>query len=75
MNLTFLKNFQDIYNCGHNFRERFENLSAKYYICQHGITEELRYGIIEFDKNDKSYIIIDKHRTLVYDSKISSIDI
>ena len=40
------KNFQDMYKCGHNFRERFEDLSAKYYICQHGITEELRYGII-----------------------------
>ena len=44
------KNFQDTYNCKHNFYEVIDDLSAYYYSYQHEMAEELRYGIISHKK-------------------------
>ena len=61
-----IDNFKNICICK-LFLKVIENLSCNHFICAHGIAERLRYCKIKFDKNDNSFIIIDRDRILLYD--------
>ena len=38
------------------------------------MSDELRYGIIKYNRKEKTFIIIDKNRTMIYDSRVGFLD-
>ena len=60
------KIFNDIYKCDHKFYEITSDLKSSYYNCTDGWADDLRYGIIKYSKKQKTFIIIDKIRTMIY---------
>ena len=34
------------------------------------MTDELRYGVIKYNRKENTFIIIDKNRTMIYDSRV-----
>ena len=69
------KNFNEKYKCEHNFNKIISELRSNYYNCTDGMSDELRYGIIKYNRKENTFIIIDKNRTLIYDSRIGFIDL
>ena len=61
------KNFNEIYKCEHNFNKIICELNSNYYNCTDGMSDELRYGIIKYNRKENTFIIIDKNRTMIYD--------
>ena len=39
------------------------------------MSDELRYGIINYYRKENTFIIIDKNRTMLYDSRVGFLDI
>ena len=39
------------------------------------MSDDLRYGIIKFNKKEKNFIIIDRNRTMIYDSRVGFLDL
>ena len=39
------------------------------------MSDELRYGMIKYNKKEKTFINIDRNRTLIYDSRVGFLDI
>ena len=39
------------------------------------MSDELRYGIIECNRKENVFIIIDKNRTMIYDSRVGFLDL
>ena len=70
-----LKNFNEIYKCEHNFNKIISELNSNYYNCTDGMSDELRYGIIKYSRNEITIIIIDKNRTMIYDSRVGFLDL
>ena len=64
------KNFNEIYKCEHNFNKFISELNSNCYNCTDGMSDELRYGIIKYNRKENTFIIIDKNRTLIYDSRV-----
>ena len=69
------KNFNEIYKCDHNVNKIISELNSKYYNCTDGISDELRYGIIKYNRKENTFIMIDKNRTVLYDSRVGFIDL
>ena len=69
------KNFNEIYKCEHNFNKIISELNSNYYNCTDGMSDELRYGIIKYNRNENTFIIIDKNRTVIYDSRVGFLDL
>ena len=69
------KNFNEIYKCEHNFSKIISELNSNYYNCTDGLSDELRYGIIKYNRKENTFIIIDKNRTMIYDSRVGFIDL
>ena len=69
------KNFNVIYNCEHKFYEIIDNLIGSYYKYTAGTANELCYGLIKYNKKEKTFIIIDRNRTMIYDSIIGFLDL
>ena len=69
------KNFNEIYKCEHNFNKIFSELYSNYYNCTDGKSDELRYGIIKYNRKENTFIIIDKNRTMIYDSRVGFLDL
>ena len=69
------KNFNEIYKCEHNFNKIICELNSNYYKCTDGISDELRYGIIKYNRKENTIIIIDKNRTMLYDSRVGFLDL
>ena len=69
------KNFNEIYKCGHRFYEIINELNGSYYNYTAGTANELRYGIIKYNKKEKTFIIIDRIRTMIYDSRVGFLDL
>ena len=69
------KNFNEIYKCEHNFIKIISELNSNYYNCTDGMSDELRYGIIKYNRKEITFIIIDKNRTMVYDSRVGFLDL
>ena len=69
------KNFNEIYKCEHNFNEIISELNSNYYNCTDGMSAELRYGIIKYNRKENTFIVIDKSRTMIYDSRFGFLDL
>ena len=69
------KYFNEIYKCEHNFNKTFSELNSNYYNCTDGMSDNLRYGIIKFNRKENTFIIIDKTRTMIYDSRVGFLDL
>ena len=39
------------------------------------MSDELRYCMIEYNKKENTFIIIDKNRTMIYDSRVGFLDL
>ena len=39
------------------------------------MSDELRYGMIKYNRKENTFIIIDKNRTMIYDSRVGFIDL
>ena len=69
------KNFNITYDCKHDFHGIIQELKRSYYNCTDGTDEELRYGMIKYNKKEETFIIIDRNRTMIYDSRIGFLDL
>ena len=69
------KNFNEIYKCEHDFSKIISELNSNYYNCTDGMSYELRYGIIKYNKKENTFIIINSNRTMIYDSRVGFLDL
>ena len=69
------KKFIKIYKCEHNFKKITRELNSNYFNCRDGMPDELRYGIIKYNRKENTFIIIDKNRTMIYDSRVGFLDL
>ena len=69
------KNFNEIYVCEHDFNKIISELNSNYYNYTDGMSDELRYGIIEYNKRENTFIIISSNRTMIYDSRVGFLDL
>ena len=67
------KNFNEMYKCEYNFNKIISELNSNYYNCTDGMSDELRYGMIKYNRKENTFIIIDKNRTMIYDSRVGFI--
>ena len=56
------KNFNEIYKCEHDFSKIISELNSNHYNCTDGMSDELRYGIFKYNK-ENTFIIINSNRT------------
>ena len=69
------KNFNEIYKCEHDFNKIISELNSNYYNYTDGMSDELRYGIITYNKKEHTFIIISSNRTMIYDSRVGFLDL
>ena len=69
------KIFNEIYKCEHNFNKIVSELNKNYYNCTDGMSDELCCGIIKYKRKENTFIIVDKNRTLIYDSRVGFLDL
>ena len=69
------KSFNEIYKCEHDFNKIISELNSNYYNCTDGMSDELRYGIINYNKKENTFIIISSNRTMIYDSRVGFLDL
>ena len=70
-----LKNFNEIYKCEHDFNKIISELNSNYYNCTDGMSDELRYSIIKYNKKENTFIIISSNRTMIYHSRVGFLDL
>ena len=39
------------------------------------MSDELRYGVIKYNRKENTFIIIDKNRTMIYDPRFGFLDL
>ena len=61
--------FNKKFKCNHDFHSIINELNSSYYNCTDGMADELRYGMIKYNVKENTFIIIDKNRTMIYDSR------
>ena len=69
------KNFNEIYNCEHDFSKMINELNSNHYNSTDGMLDELRYGIIKYNKKENTFIIINSNGTMIYDSRVGFLDL
>ena len=69
------KNFNEIYKCERDFNKIISELNSNSYNCTDGMSYELRYGIIKYNKKENTFIIISSNRTMINDSRIGFLDL
>ena len=69
------KNFNEIYKCEHDFNKIISELNSNYYNCTDGMSDELHYGIIKYNKKENTFITISSNRTMIYDSRVGFLDL
>ena len=69
------KNFNEIYKCEHDFNKIISELNSNYYNYTDGMSDELRYGIVKYNKKENTFIIISSNRTMIYDSRVGFLDL
>ena len=67
--------FTVIYKCENNFIKIISELNSNYYNCTDGMSDELGYGIIKYNRKENTFIIIDKNRTMIDDSRVGFLDL
>ena len=50
-------------------------LNSNHYNRTDGMSDELRYGIIKYNKKENTFIIINSNRTMIYDSRVGFLDL
>ena len=75
MDLIYLKNFNEIYKCEHDFSKIISELSSNHYNRTDGMSDELRYGIIKCNKQENTFIFFNSNRTMIYDSRVGFLDL
>ena len=68
------KNFNEFYKCEHKFYEIINDLISNYFNCTDGMSDELRYGKIKYNKKENFFIIFDRNRTMIYDPRVCLLD-
>ena len=68
-------NFNTTYESKHDFHGIIQELNNSYYKCTNGTDDALRYGMIKYNKKEEIFIIIDRNRTMIYDSRIGLLDL
>ena len=63
------------YICHHDFHCIISYSNSCYYNQTDGLAHELCYGKIKYDSKKKTFIIIDRNRTMIYDSRVGFLDI
>ena len=63
------KNFNTKYECKHDFHVIIQELNNSYYNCTNGTDDALRYVMIKYNKKEETFFIIDRNRTIIYDSR------
>ena len=69
------KNFNEIYKCEHDFSKIFNELNSNHYNRTDGMSDELRYSIIKYNKKENTFIIIKSNRKMIYDSRVGFLDL
>ena len=69
------KNSNEIYKCEHDFSKIINELNSNDYNRTDGMSDELRYGIIKYNKKENTFIIINSNRTMIYDSRVGFLDL
>ena len=69
------KNFNEIYNCEHDFSKIIRELNSNHYNRTDGMSDELRYVIVRNNKKENTFIIINSNRTTIYDSRVGFLDL
>ena len=69
------KNFNEIYKCEHDFSKIISELNSNHYNRTDGMSDELRYGIIKYNKKETTFIIFNSNRTMIYDSRVGFLDL
>ena len=67
-------NFNEIYKCKHDFHGLLRELNNSYYNCTNGTDDAFRYGLIKYNQKEETFIIIDRNRTMIYDSRVNFLD-
>ena len=49
------KNFNEIYKCEHDFSKIISEINSNHYNPTDGMSDELRYGIIKYNKKENTY--------------------
>ena len=70
-----IKNLNEIYKCEQRFLEIINDLNDSYYNYTAGTFIELRYGMIKYNMKEKNFIVIDRNRTMIYDSRVGFLDL
>ena len=69
------KNFNEIYKCEQDFSKIISELNSNHYNRSDGMSDELRYGIIKYNKKENTFIVINNNRTMIYDSRVGFLDL
>ena len=69
------KNSNEIYKCEHNFKKIISELNSNYYNCTDVMSDELRYGVIKYNKKENIFIISSSNGTRIYDSRVGFLDL
>ena len=69
------KNFNEIYKYENDSSKIISELNSKFYNCTDGMSDELRYGMIKYNRKENTFFIIDKNRTMIYDSRVGFLDL
>ena len=69
------KKFNTMYECKHDFNGIIRELNKSYFNCTNGTDEALRYGMIKYIKKEETFIIFDRNRTMIYDSRLGFLDL
>ena len=64
------KNFNEIYKCEHDFNKIINELNSNHYNRSDGMSDDLRYGIIRYNKKENTFIIINRKGTMIYGSRV-----
>ena len=69
------KIFNITYDCKHDLHGIIQELNRSYYNCSDGTDEAFRYGMSKYNKKEETFIIIDRNRIMIYDSRNGFLDL
>ena len=75
MDLTYLKTLMRYKNVNMTSLKIISELNSNYYNCTDEMSDELRYGIIKYNKKENTFFIISSNRTMIYDSRVGFLDL
>ena len=55
--------------------KKISELNSNHNNSTDGMSDELRFGIIKYNKKENTFIIINSNRTMIYDSRVGFLDL